>query len=176
MRVKSVFFAVFSGFFALAGCKGADVEYKYPEKVRGKYEMPSERNKADRENKLFGSDGFALFYKEKHEESSALGVNVYLWRAALETLSFMPLASADSAGGVILTDWYEAAKGERFKMTVLITSKSLRADALKVSVFKQILNDRGEWSDAAADPVLTKDTENAVLTRARQLYLATKKD
>ena len=52
----------------------------------------------------------------------ALGVNAYLWRGALDTLSFMPLASADPFGGVIITDWYTPASssGERFKATAYI--------------------------------------------------------
>ena len=37
---------------------------------------------------------------------TTIGVNAYLWRAALETLSFAPLAQTDSNGGVIVTDWY----------------------------------------------------------------------
>lgn len=173
MFSKRFFFVVFTAFFALGACKGANVEYKYPEKVRGKYEMPSEKNKAERNDTLFGGDGLRLFSTEKNSETS-LGVNVFLWRASLETLSFMPLASADPFGGVILTDWYEAAKGERFKMTVLITSKTLRADALKVSVFKQVADKSGNWSDAPANETLASDIQKAVLTQARRLYLAHK--
>ena len=74
------------------------------------------------------------------EEGAALGVNAYLWRAALDTLAFMPLASADPFGGVIITDWYQppAADGERFKATAYILGRQLRADGLRVSIFRQV--------------------------------------
>ncbi|HRK70041.1 MAG TPA: DUF3576 domain-containing protein [Micropepsaceae bacterium] len=104
------------------------------------------------------------------DESPGLGVNAYLWRASLDTLSFMPLASADLIGGVILTDWYAppSAAGERLKVSVYILDRELRADALRVSAFRQTLQN-GQWVDSAVDPQTTVKIENAILTRARQL-------
>ena len=103
-----------------------------------------------------------------------VGVNNYLWRASLDTISFMPLASADPFGGVIITDWYapSSTPAERFKVTVYILDRQLRADALKVSVFRQQRGTDGEWSDAALDPETPSKLENAILTRARQLRIA----
>ncbi|MGB0906382.1 MAG: DUF3576 domain-containing protein [Maricaulaceae bacterium] len=103
-----------------------------------------------------------------------MGVNSYLWRASLETLEFMPIASADPFGGVIVTDWYAntEAPDERFKANVYILDSNLRADALKVSVFKQVRSGMG-WTDAAVDADTGRQIENSVLTRARQLYIAT---
>jgi hypothetical protein len=104
----------------------------------------------------------------------SVGVNSYLWRASLDTISFMPLASADPFGGVIITDWYAPASSptERFKVTVYILDKQLRADALKVSVFRQQRGSNGEWTAAALDPETPSKLENAILTRARQLRIA----
>ena len=104
-----------------------------------------------------------------------VGVNGFLWHASLDTLSFMPLASADPFGGVIITDWYSSprAANERFKVTVYILDKRLRADALKVSVFRQQQDSKGTWVDAASDPDTPSKIENAILTRARQLRIAT---
>jgi len=103
-----------------------------------------------------------------------LGVNSYLWRAALDTLSFMPLASADPFGGVIISDWYVApnAPNERLKVTIYISDRNLRADGLKVVVFRQTRNGAA-WSDAAATPDTAHKLEDAILTRARELRLAT---
>ena len=103
-----------------------------------------------------------------------LGVNSYLWRAALDTLSFMPLASADPFGGVILSDWYVApnAPNERLKVTIYISDRNLRADGLKVVVFRQTRNG-ASWSDAAPTPDTAHKLEDAILTRARELRLAT---
>ena len=102
-----------------------------------------------------------------------IGVNSYLWRASLDTLNFMPLASADPFGGVIITDWYSAptTPTERFKATVYILDTRLRADALNVSIFRQT-NTSGQWADASVDPDTEVQIENAILQRARELRLS----
>ena len=104
----------------------------------------------------------------------SMGVNSYLWRASLETLEFMPMAEVDPFGGVIITDWYASpeAPDERFKANVYILDTNLRADALKTSVFKQVRSGNA-WTDAAVDGDTSRQIENAILTRARQLYIAT---
>jgi hypothetical protein len=103
-----------------------------------------------------------------------IGVNGYLWRATLDTLAFMPLASADPYGGVIITDWYvnPEKQDERFKCTVYILDTRLRADGLNVTVFKQVKDASGAWVDAASSDQTPIDIENAILTRARQLRLS----
>jgi hypothetical protein len=102
-----------------------------------------------------------------------LGVNSYLWHAALDTLSFMPLQSADPFGGVILTDWYvsPSAPDERLKVTIYILDRVLRADGVKVVVFRQTRDANG-WTDAVASPDTAHKLEDAILTRARSLRLA----
>ena len=104
----------------------------------------------------------------------AIGVNGYLWRATLDTLAFMPLASADPYGGVVITDWYANPEkpDERFKATVYILDTRLRADGLNVTVFKQTRDGAGGWVDAAVTDQTETDIENAILTRARQLRLS----
>jgi hypothetical protein len=105
---------------------------------------------------------------------AGIGVNSFLWRASLDTLNFMPLASADPFGGVIITDWYSdpSTPNERFKATVYILDTRLRADALNVSIFRQ-QQTNGTWTDATVDPDTEIQIENAILTRARQLRLST---
>jgi hypothetical protein len=107
-------------------------------------------------------------------QAGSLGVNGYLWRATLDTLSFMPLSSADPYGGVIVTDWYAnpQAPNERFKATAYILDTRLRADGLNVAVNKQIRDASGGWVDAPLSPQTETDIENAILTRARQLRLS----
>jgi hypothetical protein len=105
---------------------------------------------------------------------TAIGVNSYLWRATLDTLSFMPLASADPYGGVVITDWYAFPEkpDERFKCTVYILDARLRADGLNVAVYKQNKDAAGNWVDAPSTSQTETDIENAILTRARQLRLS----
>jgi Domain of unknown function (DUF3576) len=108
------------------------------------------------------------------DASAGIGVNGYLWRATLDTLSFMPLASADPYGGVVITDWYinPEKPDERFKATVYILDSRLRADGLNVAIFKQNKDGAGGWTDAPSAGQTETDIENAILTRARQLRLS----
>lgn len=101
---------------------------------------------------------------------TGIGVNAFLWRGALDTISFMPLASADPFGGVIITDWYTppGTTGERFKATIYILSRDLRSDGVRVNIFRQVL-DNGQWVDAPVSDATVGDIENKVLARARQM-------
>jgi hypothetical protein len=103
-----------------------------------------------------------------------IGVNGYLWRASLDTLSFLPLETADPWGGIINYGWHSAAASpnERVKATVYILDSRLRADALNVTVNRQVRNEAGEWVEAQVSAQTETDLENAILTRARQLRLA----
>ena len=106
---------------------------------------------------------------------TTIGVNAYLWRAALDTVSFAPLLQADPSSGVIITDWYSPSEtpNERFKMNVLILGRELRADGVRATVFRQKRDANGQWADAPVEPQTGIDLENAILTRARQLRLNT---
>jgi uncharacterized protein DUF3576 len=104
-----------------------------------------------------------------------VGVNSYLWRATLDTVSFMPLASADPFGGVIITDWFSPneSQSERFKVNVFILARELRADGVRCTVFRQKREASGQWADAPVEQQTAIDIENAILTRARQMRLST---
>ncbi|MDR3510030.1 MAG: DUF3576 domain-containing protein [Caulobacteraceae bacterium] len=127
---------------------------------------------------VYGSGGFHPFGSGRAHASAngqaTIGVNGYLWRATLDTLAFMPLASADPYGGVVTTEWYANPEkpDERFKCTVYILDTRLRADGLNVTVYKQVHDATGVWVDAAASDQTAIDIENAILTRARQLRLS----
>ena len=103
-----------------------------------------------------------------------LGVNSYLWHASLDTLSFLPLVSADPFGGVIISEWYVPPNSpdERLKVTIYIMDRALRADALKVVVFRQVRNGT-VWQDSTPSPDTAHKLEDSILTRARELRLAT---
>jgi alpha-beta hydrolase superfamily lysophospholipase len=104
---------------------------------------------------------------------TTIGVNAYLWRAAVDTLSFAPLLSADSSGGVIVTDWYSRPNnpGERVKLTVSILDQDLRADALRVAASRQV-NQNGQWVEAPVTAATVQKLEDILLTRARDLRRA----
>jgi hypothetical protein len=101
---------------------------------------------------------------------TSIGVNAYLWRAAVDTLSFAPLLQADANSGVIITDWYVNRNnpGERVKLTVSILDQDLRADALRVAASRQV-NQSGAWVDAPVAAATVQKLEDIILTRARDL-------
>ncbi len=104
---------------------------------------------------------------------TTIGVNAYLWRASLDTLSFMPLLQTDSAGGVIVTDWYinPNTPTERMKVTVTILDQDLRADALRVAALRQVQT-AGQWVNAPVQAATVQKLEDIILTRARDLRRA----
>jgi hypothetical protein len=154
---------------ALSACEGAKVEQKYPSSYKreglegGIYEDP---------DTIFGGD--SIFSNKKDDESddkgTRIGVNGHLWRAALDTVSFMPIASADPFGGTILTEWYESKEtpGERHKLNVLILDRELTADGVRVSVFKQ-KRVGNSWRDEPTSEDMARQLEDSILTRARQM-------
>ncbi len=105
---------------------------------------------------------------------TAIGVNAYLWRAALDTVSFAPLLQADANTGIIITDWYANPNtpGERVKLTVTILDQDLRADALRVAASREI-NQNGAWVGAPVSASTVQKLEDIILTRARDIRRAT---
>jgi len=157
-----------------AGCGNMGGEAQYPER-RGGTVDPAPTADSKEGTTIFGEGGINLFGGGGggKEGSGAIGVNSYLWRASLDTIAFMPLASADPFGGVIITDWFSPAAQptERFKMTVYILDRRLRADGVKVSVFRQEKGPDGSWMDAPSNAETGTKVENAILIRARQLRI-----
>jgi hypothetical protein len=105
---------------------------------------------------------------------TTLAINSYLWRAAVDTVSFAPLLQANAQSGVIITDWYSNPKapGERVKLTVAILDPDLRADAVRVSAAKQVYQN-GAWVDAPVTAATVQKLEDIILTRARDLRRST---
>ena len=126
---------------------------------------------------LSACGGLPFMNKDKPATATTtqtIGVNGFLWRASLDTMGFMPLLTADPFGGVINYDWYTDAQApnERFKATVFILDTRLRADALNVTITKEIKGADGAWAPAPVAAQTETDLENAILTKARQLNLA----
>ena len=138
------------GLLGLAACATGDakpVEGVYPNRSRGQSTPYQEKES------IFGEGGLGIGMgggKTAPETGGGIGVNNFLWRASLDTVAFMPVNSADPFGGVIITDWYAMPEtpNERFKMNVYILSRSLRADGVRVAVFRQVQDPTGSWQDA----------------------------
>ena len=152
----------------VVACASENVEYSYPEKMNnGSY-----AHDGSEPDRLFGKDGIQLFGGSNKKQEQNIGVNSYLWRGTLDTLSFMPLVSADPFGGVIITDWYSVPdnQNERFKVNAYILSQSLRADGVKIAIFKQ-KKENGSWIDVTVPEKAARDMEDAILVKARQLRI-----
>jgi hypothetical protein len=145
----------------------------------GRDEYTSQSGRDRVRGRLTGQDdGIVLFGTSRNRpeggsgagDGSGLGVNAYLWRATLDTLSFMPLASADPFGGVIITDWYSppGTSAERFKATAYVMGRQLRSDGVRISMFRQV-RQGNTWVDAIVTPATAAELEDRVLARAREL-------
>jgi len=143
---------------------------------------PFDARQRERFGTITGSDGVSIFSLGQGGRNQdggggiggGIGVNAFIWQASLETINFIPLASADPFGGLIITDWFQSvdAPGERTKMHVLMLDSALRADAVRVTVFRQVRNEEGEWLDAPVEESTARSIEDYILTRARELRIA----
>lgn len=160
---------------ALAACANVqrDESEDYVEVGRGA-SVPESVANAQTGGSIFGPEGLAILRGSDDDEQGGggIGVNSFLWRATLDTVSFMPLVSADPFGGVIITDWYAPPQtpAERFKVNVYILDRALRADGVRVAVFRQVR--QGEnWADQPPAPNTAVSMENAILQRAREFRM-----
>ncbi len=161
--------SVFLGGLLVAACEGGtmpDIQDRRPGKSGSVY--------GERDSKITGEGGISFGGPKKRKVDpggGGIGVNSFLWRASLDTISFMPVNSADPFGGVIITDWHSQAESpsERFKMNVYILGRSLRADGVRVAVFRQVKGQSGGWLDAPISKETGTRIEDAILTKARRL-------
>ena len=160
--------------FTLGACSGGKM--LTPRKKRAG-EIGKQYEETGQRDTLFGQDGITFGSDAKKQNGAnqgaggGIGVNTFLWRASLDTIAFMPVTSADPFGGVIITDWYSPSETpmERFKLNVYVLGRALRADGIRVSVFRQVYDSNGNWRDAAVQDDAGRKIEDSVLTRARQL-------
>lgn len=165
-------FALTAAVLMVTGCSGLSTHTETMDEVRQR-EHPS--------GSIFGGEsGIDIFNTNRkrsggaQQEGGGIGVNDLLWRATLETLKFLPLpVPPDPFGGVIVYDWYSPPDrpNERFKVNAFILDRQLRADGIRVSVFKQVRDGSG-WRDAGNDQEQATTIEDAILTKARQMRIA----
>lgn len=150
----------------LSACSGVNSESKYP---TGANRAATDDNIYEKPKSIFGEEGISILGGKKSNTTDVITVNAYLWRAALDTVSFMPLATVDPFGGVILTDWYTAPENpnERYKLNVFVMGGQLRSDGVKVAMFKQ-----RNGKDVAVPQSDNTAIEDAILLRARELRVS----
>ena len=140
-------------------------------------QMEVAENKLQSGGGLFGKKGgLDLLNQNKKAASIGMGmpINPYLWKASLETVSFMPLSSADPFAGLIITDWYSQNNtNERCKINIFIRGVELKTSNLKVNSFCQTLSDTNNWVGNETDIKINAQIENAILNKAKKLKLST---
>ena len=116
--------------FTQAGCEALK-----PKKVDAR-EFPPDPNERVKRNIEEGR-GFRLMDKINTGTNYEFASSNPLWRATLETLDFMPLASANYSGGIVITDWYSEnnSPNESVKISVRFLTNEIRSDALDINVF-----------------------------------------
>ena len=121
------FFTLFFLLVFLNQCgMGADAR-KYPPEPEKRVQKNMEEGR-----------GFRLMGGEKRNRGGnfEFASSNPLWRAALDTIDFMPLASANYSGGIIITDWYSSENSsESIKVSLRFLSNEVRSDALNIKVF-----------------------------------------
>lgn len=174
-RLSTIRFAVVGAFaLILSACSGVQLgESVVHQKTSAEKAFDGESQS------VFGEGGISFGDNDNNapvSQGNGIGVNAFLWRATLDTVSFMPLTSADPFGGVILTDWYSPAEApnERYKLNIYILGQALRADGIRVAAFRQLKNQSNDWQSVNLDPKAVTDIENSILTRARQLRTETR--
>ena len=149
----------------LAGCAGDNIKHGAP------------MDRQDQKRRNFGSlleDGWLTWGgNAKSKSSDAPTANPFLWRAGLESLSFMPLASADIRGGIVVSDWYSFhdKPNDLFKIQLYIKSPELKAEGIQVTVYRK----SGINGKVIKDDVKAHEIENIILQKARSLYIVQKK-
>lgn len=166
---------LFAGVVLLAGCSSNDPSTF---RVPGQDEYRDDSGRGRVRGRLGGTDGILIFGNDRSSqagrggatEQAGIGVNAFLWRASLDTLSFMPLSSADPFGGVLITDWYSppGTTGERFRATAYILGRQLRSDGVRIVLFRQELRGNA-WVDVPVAAGTASELEDQVLNRAREL-------
>jgi len=179
-KIRTIFFIVITIFLNLlliSGCSLEDAEIvraPIPEDliIKREREMREALGANTDEESFVGNifKDITGFGDKKESTGGGVGVNTFLWRATLDTLSFMPLVSADPFGGVIITDWYADSETaiEKFKVVAYIIGTELRVDGIKISIFKKIKDTEGNWLDKKSSKILQNKVEDAILTKARK--------
>ena len=100
-----------------------------------------------------------------------------LWRASLDIIDFMPLATANYSGGIIVTDWYSENQkiGESVKITIRFLTNEIRADALDITVFYKKCKTTLDCEIKQSEGQLKKELSKSILKRAT-VYEKQKKD
>ena len=142
---------------------------------RKTYEM-NEKERI-KQNVAKGGGIFGDIGKSSKETTFSFGTSNVLWRATLKSLDFMPLASIDYAGGILVTDWYSenANPQERIKIMVRFLSNELRTDSVVVIAHKMNCNPQGICSTTILNEKFNDSIKDTIINAARLIKIEDEK-
>ena len=164
--IRNLIFLCFLGFLVSSCGTGVDAK-KYPP-------QPELRVKKNIEE----GRGFRLMDKAKigGTRNFEFASSNELWRASLDTIDFIPLASVNYSGGIIVTDWYtnNQEANETIKISIRFLTNEIRSDALDIKIFKKIcdINNKCTISDYSGE--LIKELKKKILKTAKTYEVQTK--
>lgn len=160
MRLLSFF-----SLLLLASCSSHKIENKYPTHHKDLYKFGS----------ISGSKGITIIGDKKNTTKKGR-VNHFLWHAALDVVSILPISKADPFGGTIITEWHtlEENPNEMFKIIATIDAKELRADALSLKIYKKKKDAMGKWENTNVSKQTLEEFESAIFKKASELRLKEK--
>ena len=165
-------FSIFLTFF-LISCSSVPVDPVTGE--RKTYEL--DEKKRIRDNIEKGGGIFGDIGKSSKETTFSFGTSNVLWRATLKSLEFMPLASIDYSGGVLVTDWYSenANPQEKIKIMVRFLSNELRTDSVVVIAHKMNCNTQGVCSTTILNEKFNESIKDTIINTARLIKIEDEK-
>ena len=167
LMLKNLFFLSFL-IIILSSCKNNEKK----DGITGnqeKLENPNERarNFADK-------NPITLFKDSKDKNTNfEFGTSNVLWRASLKTIDFIPLATVDYSGGIIITDWYSEGKlnKEQIKIQIRFVSTELRSESIQVISYKKICGTNNECTNVAGNENFNREIKDLIINTARQIKI-----
>ena len=124
-----------------------------------------------RQKNINEGKGITLGTGKKNSGTFDFATSNEMWRSAIEILDFVPLATADYGGGIIITDWYadDLNSNESIKIMINFLSNEIRADGLKVKIYKKVCNKNLNCNTQLLSSGLNDEIKLAVLKKAAQI-------
>ena len=159
-NLLKAFFLLLLTFVFLSSCEA--LKYR---KVSAKDYPPDPRERV-RKNIEEGR-GIRIFGEQKKGGTFDFASSNPLWRASLDTISFLPLISANYSGGIIISDWYTGGnENEAIKITIRFLTNEIRADALEIKVFQKRCGVQSNCAITENDGEIVKDLKKNILRKA----------
>ena len=166
--LKILFILILS--YSLHSCANRGDAREFPPEPEKRIKKNLEEGRGFRISEAFGNQGGGSGNFEFASSNE-------LWRASLDTIDFMPLASANYSGGIIITDWYSSGSNmeESIKISIRFLTNEVRSDALDIKVFYKKCGQNESCQISEKKGSLVTELNKKILAKAA-IYKEQKKD